>query len=92
MNAGSGPGVVTGRLRNSIVITSQGGLPGMGYQVTVAPTVIYSRRLELGFSGADSLGRHYNQPPYPYFGPAYEFVVRHVARPAFARAWASAMK
>jgi hypothetical protein len=92
MHPGSGPGVVTGRLRNSIVITSQGALPGFGYQVTVAPTVAYSRRLELGFTGTDSLGRHYNQPAYPYFGTAYEFVVQYVARPAFARAWASAMK
>jgi hypothetical protein len=29
-----------------------------------------ARRLELGFTGVDSLGRHYHQPPYPHFAPA----------------------
>ncbi|MEV0446303.1 hypothetical protein AB0I46_46175, partial [Streptomyces spectabilis] len=28
------------------------------------------RRLEFGFVGVDSLGRHYNQPPFPHLGPA----------------------
>lgn len=28
------------------------------------------RRLEFGFVGTDSLGRVYNQPPYPHFRPA----------------------
>lgn len=28
------------------------------------------RRLENGFVGVDSLGRHYNQPPYPHVRPA----------------------
>lgn len=30
------------------------------------------RRLEFGFVGEDVLGRHYNQPPYPYLGPALD--------------------
>jgi hypothetical protein len=54
--------------------------------------MVYSRRLELGFSGTDSAGRHYNQPPYPYLRPAYEFIVRYVALPAYKRAWAAAVK
>ena len=32
------------------------------------------RRLEFGFTGEDSLGRSYSQPPYPHFGPALDFV------------------
>ena len=32
------------------------------------------RRLESGFSGTDSLGRSYDQPAYPHFGPAIDFV------------------
>lgn len=28
------------------------------------------RRLEFGFVGTDSIGRHYNQPPYPHWRPA----------------------
>ena len=86
-----GPGVVTGRLRNSIMVVDEhsGGLTG--YEVTVAPTVKYARRLELGFTGPDSLGRHYDQPPYPYFGPAYDFVVRYAIPSIYAEAWAKAL-
>jgi hypothetical protein len=29
-----------------------------------------TRRLEHGFIGVDSLGRHYYQPAFPHFGPA----------------------
>lgn len=29
-----------------------------------------ARRLEFGFTGMDALGRNYDQPPYPHFGPA----------------------
>jgi len=32
----------------------------------------YARRIELGFNGTDSIGRKYNQPPYPYFTPGLE--------------------
>lgn len=28
------------------------------------------RRLEFGFVGTDSIGRNYNQPPYPHWRPA----------------------
>ena len=38
----------------------------------VGPNAPYGRRIELGFTGTDSLGRTYNQPPYPYLRPAYE--------------------
>ena len=31
-------------------------------------------RLENGFSGTDSLGRSYDQPAYPHFAPALQFV------------------
>lgn len=30
----------------------------------------YSDRLEFGFTGVDSKGRYYDQPPFPHFGPA----------------------
>jgi hypothetical protein len=30
------------------------------------------RRLEFGFTGTDSLGRSYDQPAYPHFGPAHD--------------------
>lgn len=37
---------------------------------SVAPTVVYARRIELGFHGADSLGRVYDQQGNPYLKPA----------------------
>jgi len=32
----------------------------------------YARRIELGFVGADSLGRAFHQAPQPYMRPAFE--------------------
>lgn len=66
--------VVTGSLRRSIVTFPGSG--GLGYMV--APTIIYSRRIELGFVGPDSLGRVYNQQPHPYFKPAVTSVIGRV--------------
>lgn len=89
---GQGPGVVTGRLRNSITITSSGPAGRWGYEATVAPTVIYARRLELGFTGTDSRGRHYNQPPYPFMRPAYDRLMAGEAERIFREAWAAAAR
>lgn len=43
--------------------------PGALGGYDVGPTTVYSRRLELGFDGADSLGRVYHQKPRPYMKP-----------------------
>jgi phage gpG-like protein len=40
--------------------------------VHVGTDVEYARRVEYGFSGMDSLGRRYNQPPNPYMRPAFD--------------------
>lgn len=40
--------------------------------VHVGTDVEYARRVEYGFSGVDSLGRHYNQSPNPYMRPAFD--------------------
>ncbi|RSO40609.1 hypothetical protein DMH15_14715 [Streptomyces sp. WAC 06725] len=45
------------------------------------------RRLESGFVGADSLGRHYAQPPFPHLGPAVD-----QAGPVLARELNDAVK
>lgn len=39
---------------------------------TVGTNKPQGRRLEFGFVGADSLGRVYNQPPYPHVRPAVD--------------------
>ena len=56
--------VDTGRLRASITHEIDG-LTGR-----VGSNVEYARRIELGFVGVDSLGRKFNQQPYPYLRPA----------------------
>lgn len=65
-----------GTLRRSWqTVTSQ----GLGvFSAMTGPTVIYARRIELGFKGPDSLGRVYNQQPDPYVKPAYETVLPRV--------------
>jgi len=36
----------------------------------------YAPRIEFGFTGTDSKGRHFNQPPYPFLFPAAEVVTK----------------
>jgi hypothetical protein len=63
-----------GKLRESISLIPESPVmlgPGK-YTISVAPTMIYGRRVELGFTGTDSLGRHFNQPPYPYLQPGVD--------------------
>lgn len=74
---GTGPGVVTGRLRDSIRI--QGRVTSLHtHQVHVVAQRPQARRLELGFHGTDSRGRYYHQPAYPYMNPARDFVLASV--------------
>ena len=70
----TGPYKVTGNLVRSVrpdpsapVRTSVG-----VYEQSIYPRAVYSRRIELGFKGTDSLGRNYNQPAYPYFRPGVD--------------------
>ena len=85
-----GPNVITGTLRRGIIhepITPWG---LRGWKTRVGPTAIYSRRIELGFHGADRLGRHYNQPGYPYFVPAFRQTLRE-AGTIYYRHWSAAL-
>ena len=54
-----------GALMGSITIE-----PINEYSAKVGPSIAYDRRIELGFVGADSLGRIYNQAAQPYLRPA----------------------
>lgn len=67
-----GPNVVTGAYRNSWRAQTRG-LP-YGAVCTLGTDLPYGRRLEFGFSGTDSLGRSYNQPPFPHVQPALGFI------------------
>lgn len=50
----------------------------------------YARRVERGFHGTDSIGRHYDQPAYPYLAPGWEDA-RPVIGRVFYEAWAQAL-
>ncbi|MFG2276670.1 hypothetical protein ACGFNY_43800 [Streptomyces chartreusis] len=63
-----GPNVITGRYRASWRAETRG-IP-YGAQCTLGTGEPQGRRLEFGFVGPDSLGRVYNQPPFPHVQPA----------------------
>lgn len=63
-----GPNAPTGDYRRSW--TTEFGTFHGDRAVIVGTNKPQGRRLENGFVGTDSLGRHYNQPPYPHVRPA----------------------
>ena len=63
-----GPNVITGRYRASWRSETRG-IP-YGAECTIGTNEPQGRRLEFGFVGPDSLGRVYNQPPFPHVQPA----------------------
>lgn len=77
-----GPRIQTGDYVRSISLVT--GVVGGSPVATVGTNKPQGRRLEYGFVGTDSLGRNYNQPPYPHFRPALWEV-----RPAYIAAIAA---
>lgn len=73
-----GPNVITGEYRESWRVTKQGS--GSYMVFTDAPQ---AARLEKGFIGIDSLGRHYEQPPFPHVWPAADEVEGAFVRDMF---------
>lgn len=65
-----GPNAPTGRYRNSIKVRYETDMATGASMAIVYSEEPQSFRLELGFKGVDSLGRHYNQPPFPHFSTA----------------------
>lgn len=63
-----GPNAPTGDYRRSWTVSS--GKRGATHEAVVGTAKPQGRRLEYGFVGIDSLGRHYNQPPYKHVDPA----------------------
>lgn len=66
-----GPRRQTGDYRRGISTQTAQVAPGV-WAATVGTNSPQGRRLELGFVGADSLGRVYDAPPFPHFGPALD--------------------
>ena len=67
-----GPNVITGAYRASWR-TETRRLP-YGALCTLGTDAPQGRRLEFGFVGTDSLGRHYAQPPFAHVQPALPYI------------------
>ena len=65
-----GPNVITGDYRRSINLELVS--EGNAFGAVVGTVAVQGRRLEYGFVGVDSLGRHYDQPPFPHHLPALD--------------------
>jgi hypothetical protein len=65
-----GPRAQTGDLRRSV--TTETVIDGVNVSSIAGSNAPQALRLELGFVGIDALGRHYDQPPYPAWRPAYD--------------------
>ncbi|MCI3279092.1 hypothetical protein [Streptomyces cylindrosporus] len=68
-----GPNVISGDYRNSWQPAPVVPLP-YGAMCTIGTDRPQGRRLEWGFVGTDSLGRSYDQPPFPHVEPAIGFI------------------
>ncbi|MDX3165822.1 hypothetical protein PV516_18730 [Streptomyces scabiei] len=67
-----GPNAITGRYRASWQVQVRPRRHGA--TATVGTFSPQARRLELGFYGADALGRVYAQPPFPHVAPALALI------------------
>lgn len=83
----AGPGVVTGAHRRGIRVVGPWNVSFGVHRALVGGTKVYDRRLELGYTGTDSAGREYDQPPYPWLFPAWEFMVRAVWPVVWKKRW-----
>lgn len=87
---GEKPHVRSGNLSRSIKVHTA----KLGYGKWTSatyPSAIYGRRVELGFRATDSIGRSYNQRPYPYMEPGFRKALPEL-RELRARLWAEAIK
>lgn len=65
-----GPRSITGDYRRSWQNVYSGGAGQ--YSSQTGTNAVQARRLEYGFHGMDSIGRTYNQPPFPHARPAFD--------------------
>ena len=68
---GDRPHIRTGNLARSIATRDVQMVSPGRWMSTTGPTMAYGRRIELGFTGSDSRGRHYDQSAYPYMSPGF---------------------
>lgn len=66
-----GPRRITSGYWNSIkMVENTSGFISHTFTTSVISEHPAGPRLEKGYVGVDSLGRHYNQPPFPHWAPA----------------------
>jgi len=75
--AGGAP-VLTGALADSIQVDHEVDSFDTWGAATVYTSLVYARRVEMGFHGADSLGRVYSQQAQPFFSTGF-----HASAPGF---------
>jgi len=76
----TGSGMARGKVEPPAEADDGVGQPTKELTGVVGSNVEYARRLELGFVGADSLGRIYNQLPRPYLRPALHKNEKKIAK------------
>jgi hypothetical protein len=86
MSGRPGPRIQTGDLRRGVDLVIGTPLAGQ-HRALVGSRSPQARRLERGFIGTDSAGRHYEQPAYPAFRPAVDLL-----GPQYAAALGSALE
>lgn len=72
-----GPRRITGDYTRQMNMQADHGPDGV--EVTIGGSGVQGPRLEYGFVGSDSLGRRYNQRPFPHYQPTYEWLQQLVA-------------
>jgi hypothetical protein len=72
-----GPRIVTGDYRRSFTTEPFRVFGGTGW--LVGTNKAQGPRLEHGFNGTDSLGRNYDQPPFPHVKPAADEIDQQYA-------------
>lgn len=84
--------VQTGSLRRSIHVLGPTPFGFAGWVALVGPSVVYGRRIELGFQGSDSLGRQYDQEGQPYLQPAYDAAMSGAMQSIFYKHYTGALR
>lgn len=68
-----GPNAPTGDYRGSWTVQIDDPSPA-AFTASTGTDRAQANRLEYGFVGTDSLGRTFDQPPYPHMGPAVDVI------------------
>lgn len=63
---------LTGALEGNAKDLGKGEMSAQRVNIRIGTDLSYAARIEYGFTGRDSRGRNYDQPPKPYLRPAFD--------------------